>query len=263
MEINLNELLAGRATRIKNKDYFPTAAYVEPFLERVQKLTNEFRVQVQLPSQITYTANGDINTEDITYNRVLVEAILPDEYKFNDDPHKAVLGMVYGIDVRKPVVKFFKGQERMSCTNLCVFSPQLLSCQELESETAVDYRLLERIVEQTDDTAAWMKKLIETEFDCSTSNINESLGRWIRNCINYSFDNHFGKAKLAVSTPIDAYKSLFEKEDSDYYAGIDSGTISMYQIYNAFTQVLTNGMKKDPFNIFEKTLLLKDILWLR
>ena len=74
-----------------------------------------------------------------------------------------------------------------------------------------------------------------------------------------SFDNHYGKAKLAVSTPIDAYKMLFEKEDSEYYSGI-GGIISMYQVYNAFTQTITDGMKKDPFNIFEKTLLIKDIL---
>ena len=258
-EIQLNELLAGRATRIKNRDYFQTAAYVEPFLDRVQKISKEIRVQVQLPTQITYTANGDINTEDITYNRVLIEAILPDEYKFNDDPHRAVLGMVYGIDVRKPVVKFFKGQERMSCTNLCVFSPQLLSCQDLEPETQIDFKPLERIIEQTDDTATWLKKLIEMEFDCSEHNINESLGRWIRNCINYSFNNHYQPVKIACSTPIDAYKSLFEKEEDNYYVGLNGDT-SMYQIYNAFTQVLTDGMKKDPFNIFEKTLLIKDIL---
>lgn len=260
MELNLNELLDGKPTRIKGKDYYPTAAYVEPFLERVHRLTNELRIQVQLPKQITYTANGDINTEDITYNRVLIEAILPDEYKFNDDPHRAVIGMVYGIDVRKPVVKFFKGQERRSCTNLCVFSPQLLACQDLEAETSIDYKPLEKIIEQTDDTASWLRKLIEIDFNCTSQNVNESLGKWIRNCINYSFDNHYGKAKLAVSTPIDAYKLLFEKDDSEYYAGIDSGNISMYQVYNAFTQVLTDGMKKDPFNIFEKTLLLKDIL---
>ena len=259
-EISINDLLAGRATRIKNKEYFPTRAYVEPFLERVHKLTNDFRVQVQLPNQITYTASGDINTEDITYNRVLIEAILPDEYKFNNDPHRAVLGMVYGIDVRKPVVKFFKGQERMSCTNLCVFSPQLLACQDLESETQIDFKPLERIISQTDDTATWMKQIIESEFDCGSQNVNESLGKWIRNCIAMSYNNHYQPVKIACSTPIDAYKSLFEKEDSEYYAGIDSGLISMYQVYNAFTQILTEGTKKDPFNIFEKTLLLTDIL---
>jgi hypothetical protein len=41
MELTLNELLAGKATRIKNREYFPTKAYVEPFLKRVQKLTSE------------------------------------------------------------------------------------------------------------------------------------------------------------------------------------------------------------------------------
>lgn len=259
MDITINELLAGRATRIKNREYYKTEAYVSPFLEKLHKITSDFRVQVQLPSQITYTEDGSINTEDITYNRVLIEGILPDEYKFNNDPHRAVIGMVYGIDVRKPVVKFFKGQERMSCTNLCVFSPQLLSCQDLEPESAIDFRPLERIIEQTDDTASWLKMLSTHDFDCSEDNVNRSLGSWIRSCMSDSFNNNYGKVKLAASTPIDAYKLLFEKEDSDYYTGIDNDT-SMYQVYNAFTQVLTDSMKKDPFNIFEKTLLVKSIL---
>ena len=259
MQLQLNELLAGKATRIKNREYFQTAAYVEPFLERIQRLTSDISIQVQLPSQITYSGDGTLNTEDITYNRVLIEAKLPDEYKFNNDLHKPVIGMVYGIDVRKPVVKFFKGQERMSCTNLCVFSPELLACQDLEPETSIDFRPLDRIIKQTDDTASWIKKIIDTEFTCDDYNINESLGKWIRNCINYSYDNHYGKVKVACSTPIDAYKLLFEKDDSDYFIGKESSS-SMYQVYNAFTQILTDGMKKDPFNIFEKTLLIKDIL---
>ena len=72
-EIQLNELLAGRATRIRNREYFPTSAYVEPFLERVHKLTSEFRVQVQLPTQITYTAEGDINTEEVTLKDLILK----------------------------------------------------------------------------------------------------------------------------------------------------------------------------------------------
>jgi len=259
MELTLDELLRGKATRIKGKEFFHTAAYVEPFLERVNKLTSDFRVKVQLPKQITYTEDGNINTEDITYNRVLIEAVLPDEYNFNNDLHKPVIGMVYGIDVRKPVVKFFKGQERRSCTNLCVFNPELLTCQELAPETSVDYRPLNRIIEQTDDTANWLKRLVSTDFDCNIQNINESLGKWVRNCINYSYDNGFGKTKLAVSTPVDAYKALFENKNSNYYVGFGT-TTNMYQIYNAFTQEITDAMEKDAFSIFEKTVLLKDIL---
>jgi hypothetical protein len=258
MDITIDQLLAGKPTVIKNKEYLPTAAYVEPFLERLQRITDDFRVHVQLPDQYTKTEEGGINTDDITYNRVFIEAVMPDEACFNN--HEKVIGMVMGLDVRKPVAKFYNGALNCACTNLCVFNPQLLACQDLESETPVDFKPLDRIIEQTDDTAVWMKKIIETEFDCGVQNVNESLGRWVRNCINYNFDNHYGKVKLAVSTPVDAYKSLFEKEDSEYYTEIGSGSISMYQVYNAFTQVLTDGMKKDPFNVFEKTLLLKDIL---
>ena len=262
MEVQLQELLAGKATRIKSKDYYPTHAYVEPFLERVQKFTNNIRISVQTPNQITYSGDGSLSTEDITYNRVLIEAILPEELKINDDVHKDVIGMVYGLDVRKPVVKFYHGKERSACTNLCVFNPNLLSCQDLEPESAIDFRPLDRLIEQTDDTTAWLKKLVELEFDCGNHNVNESLGKWIRNCIQYSYKNNYGTVKLACSSPIDAYKLLFEKGDSEYYAGIDSSDINMYQVYNAFTQVLTDSRKKDSFNIFEKTLLIKDILGL-
>lgn len=261
MELQLNELLAGRATRIKNREYYPTSAYVEPFLERINKLTNNIRINAVTPSQITYTGDGNLSTEDITYNRVTIEAILPDTMKINNDEHKEVIGMVYGLDVRKPVVKFFHAHERCVCTNMCVFSPSLLACQDLEPETAIDFKPLERIISQTNDTVAQLKKLLEMEFECSEYNINESLGKWIRNCINYSYDNHYGKVKIACSTPIDAYKALFEKEDSDYFIGNDSVT-SMYNIYNAFTQVLTNNMSKDFNSIFEKTLLISDILGL-
>ena len=259
MELKLNELLAGRATRIKNREYFPTAAYVEPFLERVSKLTKDFRINAVTPSQITYTGEGNISTEDITYNRVTIEALLPETLKINNDEHREVIGMVYGLDVRKPVVKFFHAKERCVCTNMAVFSPSLLACQDLESETAIDFKPLDRIIEQTDDTAAQLKKLLEMEFECSEYNINESLGKWIRNCINYSYDNHYGKVKIACSTPIDAYKLLFEKEDSDYYYE-GSQQISMYDVYNSFTQILTDSRKKDSFNVFEKTLLISDIL---
>lgn len=259
MELTLNELLAGKPTRIKNNEYFQTAAYVEPFLERVQKFTSEFRINAVTPNQITYSGDGSINTEDLTYNRVTIEAILPETMTINGDEHKEVIGMVYGLDVRKPVVKFFHANERCVCTNMCVFSPSLLTCQDIESETPIDFKPLERIIEQTNDTISWLKKILEMEFACNDYNINESLGKWIRNCINYSYDNHYGKVKVACSTPIDAYKLLFEKEDSDYYLGSDSST-SMYNIYNAFTQILTDGKKKDSFNTFEKTLLIKDIL---
>ena len=79
MEITLDELLKGKGTIIKNKEYLSTEAYVTPFLERMSKFTNDFRVQVKLPDQVTLTKDNDVRLEDQTYNRVWIQGILPDE----------------------------------------------------------------------------------------------------------------------------------------------------------------------------------------
>lgn len=252
MQIELNELLRGKATQIKNKQFLSTAAYVEPFLERMQKYTNEFIVNVKLPDQITNVED----TQDITYNRVWIQAVLPDSYDIEN--HQKVFGMVYGLDVRKPVAKFYRGGLNMACTNLCVFSPDLLDVQELQPESAINFKPLQKIAELSDNISTWLKRLCETEFKCDTQNINESLGMWIRGCMNNYYDSGFGKVKLATSTAIDAYKLLFEDEESPYF--VENDTTNMFNVYNAFTQVLTDNRSKEIVNNCEKTLLLKDIL---
>ena len=40
MEIDLNLLLKGKATKIKDREYFSTKQYIEPFLERMSKYTD-------------------------------------------------------------------------------------------------------------------------------------------------------------------------------------------------------------------------------
>jgi len=66
MEITLPKLLEGKPTIIKNKEYFATKEYVNPFLDVMSKFTNDFVVKVQTPDQIT-TTDGE---EDLTFNRV-------------------------------------------------------------------------------------------------------------------------------------------------------------------------------------------------
>lgn len=257
MQIELKDLLAGKATRIKNNDYFPTAAYVEPFLERMQKFTSDFRVQVRLPDQVTKTKDGNIDLEDITYNRVWIQAVLPEEYNF--DNHQEVIGMIYGLDIRKPIVKFYKGGLNRACTNLCIFNPEMLSISELQPESAINYKPVLDIIEKTNDLKIWLQKLHDIEFVCEEQNINESLGKWIRASISNYYDTGFGKVKLATSTAIDAYKLLFETEDSNYYVGKDSST-DMFTIYNAFTDLISNDSGRDIMNKCEKIMLLKEIL---
>ena len=255
-EFTLDEVLQGKATRIKNRDYFKTSDYLEPFIERMSKFTDNFIVKVKTPDQITLTEDGEIVTDDLTFNRVNIEAVLPREYAFKG--HTQVIGMVYGLDVRKPICKLYSGAERSACTNLCVFSPSGLNVQEIEPECAINFNPIKELMERTETISKTLRKLNETEFEASDININESLGRWIRNSMAMGYSSGYGKVKIATTMVIDAYKDIFENEDSPYWTG--DANCSMLNIYNAFTQQITDNWDKDCFTRYEKTLLVGQIL---
>lgn len=256
MEITVSELLKGRATRIKKNEYLKTEAYVTPFLNKMSKFTNDFRVQVKLPDQITKTTDGEIDMDDITYNRVWIQAVMPEEYAF--DNHQEVVGMVYGLDTRKPVVKIYKGGLNMACTNLCVFNPSFLNVQELEPEKTINFSSVDTLLSQTNDLKVWLEKLHNEEFEVTPDNVNESMGRWINNCWDTAWNKGYGTVKVSDSLVLGASKLLFRDEESPYYVGKDSST-DMFNVYNAFTQMITDD-SRDIMNKFEKTYLIKDIL---
>ena len=254
MEITIDQLLKGKATRIKDKEYFTTEQYITPFLERMSKFTNDFIVQAKPADQISLTPNGDVNFEDIIYNRVNIEAVLPDEYCF--EGHKQVVGFVYALDTRKPVVKEYMGGLRTACLNLCTFNPAALSVQELEPEKAINYNFLNNCLEIADNMGAKLRMLSDLEF--TRDEMYNQLGMHIDRCINYKFHNDFGTVKLTESLPIEAYKNLFYNEKSEYYTKENS--VSGFDVYQAYTDIICNGKSKDLVNRFEKTLMVGQIL---
>lgn len=256
MELTLEQAMAGKATQIKGKEYFPTKAYLEPFLDRVSKYTDNFIFNGVLPDQITLTKQGDINLEDCTWNRMWVQAVMPDSAGY--DNHDRVIGMVYGLDVRKPVVKIYVGGLNRACCNLCIFSPSFLDVKELEPEKPIDFRVIDRLLSQTDDVKCVLEKMANTEVPYDEQLINENLGNWVRRTLCDSFSNQYNKVKLATSTAVDVYKLLYEKEDSPYY--VPKGTTTdMFNVYNAWTQCITNDTR-DILNKAEKTILVGNIL---
>ena len=113
-------------------------------------------------------------------------------------------------------------------------------------------------MEHTCEMKAYLERLDNTEFVRDKQSIERELGRWVNNSIVKSYDNGFGKVKLATSLIIDAYKNLFINEESDYF--IEENTpVSMFTVYNSFTDQICNK-DKDIMNKAEKTLLLKNVL---
>lgn len=257
MNITIDQLLKGKATKIKDKEYFPTEAYVTPFLERMeQKFPNvKYNCNVELPKQITIDPS---KVEDITYNRVWVEAVLPDEYCV--DNHDRAFGLVYGLDTRVPIVKFYNSAINRACTNLCVFNPNDLAVQPIEEKKALNYSVLDRIIKRQSEIKVFLDKIKNITFDCSVENVAESLGYWIDRSIGESFSNGITKASISASTIISAYKLIFKSQNSGYYVGIDNpANTNMFNIYNAFTEIITHK-DTDFVNKAEKELLLLNIL---
>lgn len=265
MEVTLEQLQSGKPTVIKGNEYFSTEAYITPFLERMSKFTDKFIYQAKLPDQMSISNINDIKEEDRVWNRVWIQALLPTDLSIED--HTEVIGMVYGLDTRKPIFKIYRGILNNACLNLSVFNPSFLSVQEIEPRKAVNYNSLNRLMEMTSDVAATLNRMKETEVPYDEQLINENLGMWIRNTMSKSFSNELsGKVKLSAGIAVDAYKLLYEKKDSPYY--VKPGEVTdLFNVYNSFTELITNdGTKddryKDVMNKFEKTLLVKDILGL-
>ena len=249
-EFTIADLLKGKATIIKNKEFFPTKTYIEPFLNKMSAVTDDFRVQAVLPDQMTKVKDA----EDLTYNRVLIQAVLPEKYCI--DKHDEVVGLVYGIDVRKPVVKIYRGYLNQACTNLCVFNPQWMNAQELIPGEPINYSPIKNLMEATNDFAVKLDKMKSTYLD--RSEMKRYLGEWVDYSLREHQDYGFGKVKIAVSTPVNAYKQLFIDGDSEYYIppGIDP---TLFDVYNSFTQLITDDVK-DILNKFEKTIIINRLL---
>lgn len=256
MKITLNQALKGKATQIKGKEYLTTEAYITPFIERMSKFTDDFRIEAIPANQISLTKEGEINTEDIVYNRMWIQAVMPDEYAFEN--HKESISLLYALDTRKPIVKIFRNTLNMACLNMCVWSPDFIDVKGLESEQPIDYRPLNRLIELTENSKVILDRLNNTEISYQIEDIDRSLGEWVRNALSVSYDNGFGKVKVGVTSIMDAYKLLYRDTKSPYYIKEGEST-SLFNIYNAHTQVLSND-QKDIVNKFEKCGLIGRIL---
>jgi len=253
MELTVEQLLQGKATKIKEKEFFTTEAYVKPFFDRMSKYTEEFIINVKPADQISLTPSGEVNFDDIVYNRVWIQAVLPDDYAYEN--HKRVMSMIYALDTRKPVVKMYTGALNMACLNLCVFNPDALNVAELEPTTAINFSPVQTLMGMTDTIKVTLEKVSKMTFN--RTEIYEDLGLWIDRSITAKYNSGFGTVKIAESAPVNVYKSLFYDEESKYY--VQGDEVDGFTVYNAFTDLITQD-KKDLVNKFEKTLLVKDIM---
>lgn len=248
MEIDKDLLFEGKSTIIKNKNYLSTKEYVELFFDEMSKFTDDFIIRVQTPNQMTLSGED----KDITFNRVWIQALMPEDHAI--DNHRECYHLIYGLDVKKPVYKVARGYVNMACTNLCIFNPQWLSVQELEPEKSFIYSI-SNLMKMTSDFESRIKKMKNTFLSPEVEDRQKLLGSMIEKSLLYEYSNQAGKVKLSPAMVVKAYENVYINTDSPYYVK-DTEECSVFNYYNAFTELIRDATKKDLMTGYEKTLLV-------
>ena len=250
MEITISKLLQGKSTVIKDNEFLSTKEYTEPFIKLMRKFTSDFSIQVQLPNQLTITDSK----EDITYNRVWVQAIMPE--KCDKSGYAETYNLVYALDVRKPIYKIFKAYKDRKYSNLYVFNSMWLSIYELKpAEKFIEFdEVIKSLMQLTDDSEIRFKKLNKEFLSSEPEKRQRKLGELIEDSMLFEINNKGGKVKIAPAMVLKAYQNVYLDSSSKNYVP-DTEECSMFNYVDAFSSLITED-DKDIVNRFEKNLLI-------
>lgn len=254
----LNVIYEGSETLIKNKRYFSTKAYIEPFVEKLKPYTNKIICAVKVADQLS-TEDSKIHT---IYNKVMIMGIFPDKYDVlvntNDKPitYHRVVCMAYSLDTRTPICKFYTGVVDIHGV-FYAFGPDCIQIQKIEPETAIDYSGVQGVINAglNDNCREILQQNVTRVLP--KSEMFNTLGSWIDFTLKKEYINDSGKIKLSNTLPIEAYKLLTLEKDSDYYTERDSSTYS--EILGALCSIVHSD-DKDIINRYEKTQLINQML---
>lgn len=252
MEVTLDKLLSGKSTRINSKDFLSTEDYVKPFIEEMSKFTSTYRIEAIPPSQVTTDKEG----EDITYNRVLVQAIMPTQI----DEYNEIYTLAYSLDIRRPIYKVYKAMFNNTTNSIIAFDPNWLVVNEIKP--AETFTLpIQNLMSFTSDFEVKLKKYKNDTLFTKENDRYVRLGSWIEKCQFAVWQNDFGgKVKWSPTNVVKAYNNIYINTSSDYYVGDKDS--SVINTYNSFAQLIADD-KKDICNKFEKTMLINLLLGLK
>lgn len=202
--------------------------YLSPFMDVLPADKVDYRVEVADPVT-NAEESGERNT---AYPRVHLQA----EFH-NGVPKgfKSVMGILYALDVQKPVMKVYTGLNVSVCMNLTIFNSAEVYQQEILSANYKEvYNKAKAYVDikakQIKEYVALVKKLDETHL--TEASLNETVGKLLRN----------GQVTRLGSTAVVQAVRMMSTSGSPYYVYYNNEfKCSLWNVYNAVTDVLTHG----------------------
>jgi hypothetical protein len=252
MRETLQNIYLGPATTIKNKTYFSTRQYVEPFINAISDFASRHICEVKVADQLEGNGSRAI------YNRVLVISVCNDEYDFivNGRSFHRTICMSYSLDTKKPLCKFYTGVVDPDL-NFYAFGDDCMHIQEIEPENAIDYSFVQAVFQNglRDNCQQMLEQLVTVP----VSNSPDTLGHWVDFAIKKEYYNEAGKVRMAVTLPVEVYKTVTMDQDSEFY--FDGEEIPMFNVLQSFSYFINND-DKDLNNRYEKIQLVNKLLGL-
>lgn len=244
MEITLDLLLKGKPTIIKDQEFLPTKDYVGDFVTEMLKFTDNFIVNVTLPTQLTLTNKE----EDITFNKVWIQAIMPSKVAL-----KEVINLVYALDIKKPCYKIFKTYSEEG--RHIVFDDKWIYTGEIKN--GENFKLpIKDLMEKENNVFLIISKIKKQFLDENEK--YDFLGKLVEKSMLYEKDSITGKVKLSPNLINKVHESIYLDSTSKLYR--KDQEVVLYDLYIALLEQIKDGYKKDIINIFEKSILAAQIL---
>ena len=226
--MNLIDLIKSKIFVKENSamNFLPPKEYIEPFLEAAKFDGDESKLIIKTQGEVV-NANeaGDTNT---AYPRVNIEV----HTEHSVPGFQSVVGIVYALDLQKPEIKVYTGQNASACTNLTIFNAEGVYQQGLLGNFASIFEYASRYVQnkmqEAEEFLAIYNTLLNTFYN--EDELNEELGRLLRMS---------PKTKIGTSPIVQASGRLDNKE-SIYF--IKTGEkCSKMNLYDSITQSFTNS----------------------
>jgi hypothetical protein len=245
MTIELDELLKSKIYVPENRgvNFDSPRRYVEPFLEKF-KAVSGVTYDVQVSGAVENMEENE--TLNSAYARVLVEAKLPQE--FDAYEHSSVIGMVYALDIIKPNLRVYSGEDAWACLNLCIFGAQNVFSVDLTAGISPAYERASDYVIKVSEQLAKFQKTYERMNDVvyKGTQIDQALGYLLR--------ESYANKSIGTNAVLSALKDL-ESSKSRY--AIKDGTTTQWNMYSAITQYITD--KVDIKEKAEKTQMVSNL----
>lgn len=245
-ELNVDEVLASKVYVKPNSSisFGTPKQYLEPFIEPIIKAGHtDFRAKVAEPV-VNANESGEMN---IAYPRVLVETDLGEMIP----GFRSVIGLLYALDLQKPVIKVYSGYNVQSCMNLTIFDADKLFQQELLANPEKVYeKSTEFFISKEGELVEFKKTLskLQTSF-LTESELNQLIGKMIRE----------GSKLRLGTTPIVQAAKMLDDNSSQYYVRLQGKfECNKFQVYNAVTQAITNS--SDIVDRAQKTIQLSNLI---